>query len=426
MTTWSVVRLRTVDAVAISELASVLADCVDGGASVGFMQPLEPAVATAFWTSVASAVERGERALLVARDALGIGGTAQLVLALPPNQPHRADLAKVLVHRRARRRGLGAALVRAAEAAARDCGKNLLVLDTVTGGDAQRVYERLGWVRVGDIPRYAIMPTGEYCTTTYYYRDLGDVCAPLDPGGATGSAGDDTAAPIGNRPGCTRRVFCEDALPWLRERAPLAGCSVVTSLPDVSGLPGLTLQAWQEWFVNAAGLVLAATPDEGVSIFYQTDIKRDGTWVDKGQLCQRAAEEQGSALLWHKIVCRRPAGQPNFGRPAFSHLLCFSRGVRDQPSPAYPDVLPATGEMTWSQAMGVAACELSCRYVLSHTATRTVVDPFCGHGTVLAVANQLGLDAVGVELSRKRAQRARNLQRVSAGCTGADTSGAAR
>jgi hypothetical protein len=207
-----------------------------------------------------------------------------------------------------------------------------------------------------------------------------------------------------------RSVFCEDALPWLRQRTCLAGCSFITSLPDVSGLPGLTLQAWQHWFVSAAQLVLSATPNEGVAIFYQTDIKRDGAWIDKGQLIHQAAQQEGSALLWHKIVCRRPAGQPNFGRPAFSHLLCYSRGVRDQPSPAYPDVLPATGKMTWSQAMGLAACELACRYVLSHTSTRTIVDPFCGHGSVLAVANQLGLDAVGVELSRKRAQRAGNLE----------------
>src|SRR5688572_29487902 len=201
---WTVRRLRTVSAEQLGELASVLMDCVEGGASVSFMHPLERQAALAFWASVASAVASGDRALFVARDALGICGTAQLVLALPPNQPHRADLSKVLVHRRARRRGLGAALVRAAEAVARDCGKNLLVLDTVAGGDAQRVYERLGWVRVGDIPRYALMPAGEYSTTTYYYRDLGGVRAPLDPGGATGSAGDDTAAPIGNRPGCTR------------------------------------------------------------------------------------------------------------------------------------------------------------------------------------------------------------------------------
>jgi len=104
---------------------------------------------------------------------MGICGTAVLVLGLPQNQPHRADLSKVLVHRRARRRGLGAALVRAAEATARDCGRDLLVLGTVTGSDAQRLYERLGWVRVGDIPRYALLPTGEFCSTTYYYRDLG-------------------------------------------------------------------------------------------------------------------------------------------------------------------------------------------------------------------------------------------------------------
>jgi ribosomal protein S18 acetylase RimI-like enzyme len=165
-------RLQTVSAAQLGELAGVLTDCVDGGASVGFMHPLEREAATAFWASVADAVERGERALLVAEDTLGICATAQLVLKLPQNQPHRADLAKVLVHRRARRQGLGTALVRAAEASARECGKDLLVLDTVTGGDAQRLYERLGWVRVGDVPRYALMPTGEYCSTTYYYRDL--------------------------------------------------------------------------------------------------------------------------------------------------------------------------------------------------------------------------------------------------------------
>lgn len=174
-------RLRAVSPTQLGELASVLKDCVDGGASVGFMHPLEREAARAFWVSVASAVDREERALLVAEDALGICATAQLVLKLPPNQPHRADLAKVLVHRRARRQGLGAALVRAAEATARDCGKDLLVLDTVTGGDAQRLYERLGWVRVGDVPRYALMPTGEFCSTTYYYRDLRQVEPALAP-----------------------------------------------------------------------------------------------------------------------------------------------------------------------------------------------------------------------------------------------------
>jgi GNAT superfamily N-acetyltransferase len=171
-TSWSVRRLQAVSTAELGELANVLIDCVEGGASVSFMHPLERDRAVAFWASVASAVASGERALLVAEDTLGICGTAQLVLALPENQPHRADVSKVLVHRRARRQGLGAALMRAAEATARGCGRNLLVLDTVTGGDGQRLYERLGWVRVGDVPRFALMPTGEFCSTTYYYRDL--------------------------------------------------------------------------------------------------------------------------------------------------------------------------------------------------------------------------------------------------------------
>jgi len=174
MTAVSVKRLQAVSPAQLGELAAVLMDCVEGGASVGFMQPFDHEAALSFWGTVANAVARGDRALLVAEDALGICATAQLVLALPPNQPHRADLAKVLVHRRARRLGLGAALVRAAEATARECNRQLLVLDTVTGGDAQRLYERLGWVRVGDVPRFALMPTGEFCSTTYYYRDLAE------------------------------------------------------------------------------------------------------------------------------------------------------------------------------------------------------------------------------------------------------------
>jgi GNAT superfamily N-acetyltransferase len=95
-----------------------------------------------------------------------------LILDLPENQPHRADLVKMLVHRRARRQGLGAALMRAAETLARDCGRTLLVLDAVTGGDAERLYERLGWVRVGVVPHFALMPDGRPCSTTYFYRDL--------------------------------------------------------------------------------------------------------------------------------------------------------------------------------------------------------------------------------------------------------------
>ena len=169
---WSVRRLHAVEETHINSLADVLIDCVEGGASVSFMHPLSRERAIEFWRGVARGVAAGERALLIAEDAEGVCGTVQLVLAQPENQPHRADLAKMLVHRRSRRQGLGAALLRSAEATARQCGKTLLVLDAVTGGDAARMYERLGWVRVGDIPGYALMPRGGFCSTTVFYRDL--------------------------------------------------------------------------------------------------------------------------------------------------------------------------------------------------------------------------------------------------------------
>jgi GNAT superfamily N-acetyltransferase len=169
---WSVRRLASVDDAQIEALTDVLIDCVEGGASVSFMLPLTRERAAAFWRRVAQGVTAGARALLVAEDAHGICGTVQLVLDLPENQPHRADLAKMLVHRRARRQGLGAALMRAAEATARDCGRTLLVLDTVSDSDAERLYQRLGWVRVGAVPNYALWPNGGYCPTTFYYRDL--------------------------------------------------------------------------------------------------------------------------------------------------------------------------------------------------------------------------------------------------------------
>jgi GNAT superfamily N-acetyltransferase len=171
--TWSLRRLHTIEDSQIGELADVLIDCVEGGASVSFMHPLTRDRAVAFWHRVAQGVAAGQRALLVAEDERGLCGTVQLIIDVPENQPHRADLVKMLVHRRVRRQGLGAELMKAAEAMARQCGKSLLVLDAVTGGDAARLYERLGWVRVGDIPGYALMPRGELCSTTVFYRELG-------------------------------------------------------------------------------------------------------------------------------------------------------------------------------------------------------------------------------------------------------------
>ena len=169
-------RIRRLDAdetrAAAPALAEVLLDCVRGGASVSFMADMTRAEAEAFWQGVAEAAASDGRAVLVAEDDKGLLGVVEVIPAGPPNQPHRADIAKMLVHRRARRQGAGEALMRAAEDAARAMGKTLLTLDTVTGGVAERLYARLGWVVVGSIPDYALMPDGEPCATTVFYKAL--------------------------------------------------------------------------------------------------------------------------------------------------------------------------------------------------------------------------------------------------------------
>jgi GNAT superfamily N-acetyltransferase len=154
-------------------LADVLIDCVEGGASVSFMLPLPREKALAFWRGVADGVARGERVLLIAEDGEGrIVGTVQMIMSLPDNQPHRGDVAKMIVHRSARRRGIAQRLMTALDDAAREEGKTVLVLDTVTGGDAERLYVRAGWQRVGDVPKYALMPDGDFCSTTFFYKHL--------------------------------------------------------------------------------------------------------------------------------------------------------------------------------------------------------------------------------------------------------------
>lgn len=157
----------------VEALSDVLIDCVEGGASVSFMWPISRDTAVEFWKKVADGVMRNERILLVAENADGqIVGTVQLITALPENQPHRADIAKMLVHRDARRQGIGGQLMAAVDEAARSAGKSVLVLDTVTDGDAERLYEQAGWQRVGNVPNYALMPDGKFCGTTFFHKQL--------------------------------------------------------------------------------------------------------------------------------------------------------------------------------------------------------------------------------------------------------------
>jgi hypothetical protein len=206
----------------------------------------------------------------------------------------------------------------------------------------------------------------------------------------------------------TRTIHHADAIAWLAGAGVLPGAAIVTSIPDVSEV-GLSLAQWRPWFIDAARACVRALEDHQVALFFQTDIKKGGVWIDKSMLILRALEEEGSALLFRKVVCRKPPGTVSLGRPAYTHLLCASRALRPRTPPAIPDVLTDPGPQVWTRAMGVRAAAVAVRYAKQHAHATSVVDPFCGHGTIPAVANALGLDAVGVELNRKRCAIARAL-----------------
>lgn len=208
----------------------------------------------------------------------------------------------------------------------------------------------------------------------------------------------------------TSRIVHEaDALQWLAAHPLAADCAVLTSLPDVAEFRHRDARRWQTWFVQAAELVVRMTPRTTAAVFYQTDVKRDGVWIDKSYLLQQAAAAAGAALLWHKIVCRAPAGQATFARPGYAHLLCFAHELRDPIEAATADVLPELGPMTWARAMGLAATRAAVTWLRERAGARVIVDPFCGVGTALAVANAQGLAAIGVERNAGRAAKARTL-----------------
>jgi hypothetical protein len=203
-----------------------------------------------------------------------------------------------------------------------------------------------------------------------------------------------------------REIVCADAIAWMRARGRIDGACAVTSLPDVSEL-GKTLPAWREWFLGAVRLVVEAVPYDSAAVFFQSDIKRDGAWIDKGAMVIRAAEDAGARVLFHKIVCRRPPGMLTQGRPGFTHLIAVSRAMKCPDILPIPDVITDAGRSLWVRAMGVRAAAHAVRFARDQVGAKLIFDPFCGVGTIPAVANALGLAALGIELAKKRCEQSR-------------------
>ena len=204
-----------------------------------------------------------------------------------------------------------------------------------------------------------------------------------------------------------REVIHGDAVEWLLAHPSLAATSVIASLPDVGEL-GVTLERWREFFLAAARACLLTTPEEGLCVFIQTDNKRDGRWISKAALVLRVADELEIPLIFHKVVCRQPPGTRLHGRPGFTNMLAFSRRALDDAHHPTPDVLPDLGEMPWSHSIGTRAATAAVDAVrCSSPSTSQIVVPCCGIGTILAVANMRGFDAIGLERNRKRAEAAR-------------------
>ena len=206
-----------------------------------------------------------------------------------------------------------------------------------------------------------------------------------------------------------REVVCADSLPWMSARGVIADACAITSLPDVSEI-GISLPAWRLWFIDAVKRVVDSIPSDRVAIFFQSDIKRDGRWIDKGAMVTRAAEDAGASILFHKIVCRRPPGMLTQGRPGFTHLIAVSRDMRCPDVLSIPDVIVDAGRSPWVRAMGIRAAAHAVRFARDEGRASTIFDPFCGVGTVLAVANCLGLHAIGIEKAKKRSELAQQLE----------------
>jgi len=203
-----------------------------------------------------------------------------------------------------------------------------------------------------------------------------------------------------------REIICADAIAWMQARGRIDGACAVTSLPDVSEI-GKSLPVWRDWFLNAVHLVVESVPADSAALFFQSDIKRSGVWIDKGAMVIRAAEDAGARVLLHKIICRRPPGTLTQGRPGFTHLIAVSKEMKCPDTLPIPDVIADAGPSLWIRATGLRATAQAVRFARDQVGAKLIFDPFCGVGTIPAVANALGLDALGIELAKKRCEQSR-------------------
>lgn len=211
--------------------------------------------------------------------------------------------------------------------------------------------------------------------------------------------------PLAGRP-TTKLVCQEDVLAWLDANPLREGQAIVASIPDAAELPNSDRDPWKVWFQTVARRVIECAPEHSPVVFYQSDVRHAGGWIDKSYLVQQMAEQAGATLLLHRVVCRHPAGTITFGRSTYSHLLMFGKKLRNSQRFGYSDVIPDGGPAAWVRGIGLHSCEAIVRMIKQESVCDSIVHLFCGKGLLLEIARREGYDVVGVDLSKKQCRHA--------------------
>jgi hypothetical protein len=200
-----------------------------------------------------------------------------------------------------------------------------------------------------------------------------------------------------------REVICANTNLWIKSQTSFQ--AVITSLPDANEI-GMDIHSWKDWFVEMVKTIVNLTKN-GYAIFYQTDRRVDGILIDKSYLASKGAEMAGANTIFHKIMLRRDVGKVDFFRPTYTHLICFSKDKKA--GRAIPDVINR-GRMIYDNAMGLSACKMAVEFIKLNSQAKVICDPFCGSGSILAVANKYGFDAIGVDISQDQCKKSRKIK----------------